>query len=322
MEGSVKQETSMSAAETRSPVRSWRIHLGAHKTATTHLQETLTAVRPALAERGIDFIPNQLVRGRGLAQTLWRRRPIARLPIVGPAHMREAIEATLDPIRIGPDTVVLSEENILGLPRQILEVPFYAQTASSVARLASLGQKADLKLFLSIRGYDRLLPSAYAEALKHAPPEPGGFARVKAQLLAQPPSWYDLVARIRKAAPGVSLKIWRQEDYRANALAIMETVCGCPLGPLPEISDPAWTRSPSATAIAAVEQLPPDIAAAERQRRVREIFAASAPGDDPFRPFSAAERQRLRGDYEADLGRIAQVFPDTLMQFASHELAA
>jgi hypothetical protein len=68
MEGSVKQETSMSAAETRSPVRSWRIHLGAHKTATTHLQETLTAVRPALAERGIDFIPNQRVRGRGLAQ--------------------------------------------------------------------------------------------------------------------------------------------------------------------------------------------------------------------------------------------------------------
>jgi hypothetical protein len=318
----VQQETFMPAAETRIPVRSWRIHLGAHKTATTHLQETLTAVRPALAERGVDFIPNPLVRGRRMALTLWQRRPIARLPIIGPVRMREAIEATLEPLRLGPDTVVLSEENILGVPRQILETPFYPQAALNLARLASLGQKADLVLFLSIRGYDTLLPSAYAEALKHAPPPPGGFGAAKAQLLAQPPSWYDLVARIREAAPGVPLRIWRQEDYRANARPIMEAVCGCEIGPLPEISDPSWTRSPSAAAIAEVERLPADMPPAERSVRVREIFAASAPGADRFRPFSAAERQRLRGDYEADLGRIAQVYPDTLMQFASRELAA
>jgi len=313
----------MRAAATRTtPVRYWRIHLGAHKTATTHLQETLTAVRRELAARGVDFIPNQLVRHHKLAHTLWRSRPIARLPIVGPARMREAIEATVEPLRIGPETVVLSEENIVGVPEQILAVPFYPQAALSVARLASLGLKADLMFFLSIRSYDTLLPSAYAEALKHAPPPAGGFGRIKARLLAEPPSWFDLVSRIRTAAPGVPLRIWRQEDYRANAREIMETVCGCEIGALPELSDPSWTRSPSATAIAEVEALPPELPREERAARVREIYAAAAPGEDRFRPFDQAERRRLRADYEADLARIAQVFPDVLMRFPPKELAA
>ena len=143
-----------------------------------------------------------------------------------------------------------------------------------------------------------------------------------AELLAGSPSWFDLVSRIRAAAPGIPLRIWRQEDYRANARAIMEAVCGCALGPLPEISDPTWTRSPSADAIAAAEALPRDLPRAERLTRVREIFAAAEPGADRFRPFGTAERQRLRAHYEADLERIARVHPDVLMHFEPRELVA
>ena len=244
----------MQAADTRPPVRQWRIHLGAHKTATTHLQETLTAVRSELAAQGVDYIPNQLVRRRKLAQTLWQRRPIARLPIVGTAHMRDAIEAAVAPLRIGPEVVVLSEENIVGVPEHILAVPFYPQVGVNVARLASLASRAEVMFFLSIRSYDTLLPSAYVETLKHAPPPPGGFRRC-AGAAARPSrragstSCRGSAPRRRRSPCG----FWRQEDYRANAREIMEAVCGCSLGPLPEISDPTWTRSPSASAIAAAE---------------------------------------------------------------------
>jgi hypothetical protein len=317
----------MPGTETRPvPVRQWRVHVGAHKTATTHLQETLGAVRTSLADRGVDFIPNQLLRERRFARTLWERRPLARLPIVGSAHMRDAIETAVEPLRLGPDVVVLSEENVLGIPEQIFATPFYPQAAQSLARLASLGGglggRAEIVLFLSIRSYETLLPSAYAEHLKHSAPPAGGFEGVHARLVAHPPSWYDLVDRIRAAAPGVALRIWRQEDYRANAAAIMEAVCGRPLPPLPEISDPAWTRSPSAAAIAAAEALPADLPHAERLARVRDIYTASEPGADRFRPFAPAERARLRGDYEADLERIARDHPDAMMTFRPQELAA
>jgi hypothetical protein len=118
------------------------------------------------------------------------------------------------------------------------------------------------------------------------------------------------------------LRIWRQEDYRANARAIMEAISGRPLGPLPEISDPTWTRSPSVGAVATVEALPRALPRNERLARVRRIFAAAEPGADPFRPFGPAERQRLGARYEADLDRIARAFPDVLMRFEPGEFVA
>jgi hypothetical protein len=326
MEESLKQESGLRPAEAAAaplaPVRQWRVHVGAHKTATTHLQETLTLVRAELAGRGIDYLPNQLVRHRKLSWTLWRRRPLARLPLIGPARMREAIEATLEPLRLGPDIVALSEENILGVPHQVLTPTFYPQADLSIARLASLAGRAELELFLSIRSYEALLPSAYVETLKHGTRPEGGFAAVKERLLAVPPSWFDLVGRIRAAAPGVRLRVWRQEDYRSNAHAIMQAFCGAPLGELPAISDPAWTRTPSAAAVAEAERLPADLPRPERLRRVMAIFTASLPKGDRFQPLSEAEQRHLQARYEADLARIAEAWPDVLMRFPSTAKAA
>ena len=175
----------MQAADARPPVRQWRIHLGAHKTATTHLQETLAAVRDDLVGQGVDFIPNPLVRQRNLARTLSQRRPIARLPIVGRAHMRDAIESVVAPLRAGPEVVVLSEENIIGVPEHMLKAPSYPQAEPNVGRLASLAGRAEVMFFLSIRSYDTLLPSAYVETLKHALPPPGGFQEAVARAACQ-----------------------------------------------------------------------------------------------------------------------------------------
>lgn len=321
----MRQETTgraVGAASAHRPVRQWRVHIGAHKTATTHLQETLTRVRDVLAAQGIDYLPNPLIRTRKLSWVMWRRRPIARVPVIGPAYMRGLIEETLEPLRRGPETVVLSEENILGSPQHILDETFYPLAEQGLSRLASLATKADLVIFLSIRGYDTLLPSAYVETLKHVPATPGGFEALRERLLARPPSWFELVRRIRGAAPGVPIRIWRQEDYRGNGPAIMEAFCGCSLGELPDVSDPAWTRSPSATAVAEAERLPRGLSQAERLARVKALFAASAPDGDRFRPLAEAERRRLRASYDADLARIAEAWPEAMMRFSPAELAA
>ena len=226
------------------------------------------------------------------------------------------------PLRVGPEVVVLSEENIIGVPEHMLMVPSYPQAELNVGRLASLAGRAEVMFFLSIRSYDTLLPSAYVETLKHALPPPGGFQEAVAELLARSPSWFDFVSRSAPRRLASPCGIWRQEDYRANARAIMEAVCGCALAPLPEISDPTGTRSPSADAIATAEAMPRDLPRAERLTRVREIFSAAEPGADRFRPFGKAERQRLRAQYEADLERIARAYPDVLMHFEPRELVA
>jgi len=102
----------------------------------------------------------------------------------------------------------------------------------------------------------------------------------------------------------------------------MEVLCGRPLGPLPDLPDPARTRSPSAAAIAAAEALPLDLSYSERLARVREVYAVVEPGAARFQPFDAAERQQLRARYALDLERIARIFPGLLLTFDSRELAA
>ena len=110
---------------TLAPVTSWRIHIGAHKTATTHLQETLSAIRPVLVERGVDYIPNPELRQDRLRQGA--RAQAALEPGAAPARPDGAAGggAELDPLRAGPATLVLSEEKLLGGSQEIFAEPIY-----------------------------------------------------------------------------------------------------------------------------------------------------------------------------------------------------
>ena len=230
------------------PVTTWRIHIGAHKTATTHVQEILALMRPQLVERGIDFVPNHIVRQSGLAKALFARRLATRLPGLRGRAVAGLMAAYLDPLRAATSALVLSEEKLMGGSRQVFSEPIYPQIERIVPMLASLGSRtggrAEVALFLSIRSFDGQMPSAYVQELKFAPPIAGGFDNIRRRVLARPPSWFDLVRRIRAAAPAVPLRVWRQEDYRRDPAAILAALCGRDPGPLPEMEDPYWTKSP------------------------------------------------------------------------------
>lgn len=296
------------------PILSWRIHIGAHKTASTHVQETLALMRPQLLARGIDFIPNDLVRASGLAKALAARRLATRLPLLRGRAVQGMMARCLDPLRAGPVTMVLSEEKLLGGSQQVFAAPMYPAAERIAPLLASLAGRAEVALFLSIRSLDAQMPSAYVQELKFLPPLEGGFDNLKARVLARPPSWFDLVRRIRAAAPAVPLRVWRQEDYRTHSAAILTALCGRDVGPLPDMEDPYWTKSPDLEAVRAAEALPADMPRDARRARVLEIFRTA--GDGPrFEPFAEAERAVLREAYAADLARIADLGPDVLMRF-------
>lgn len=295
-------------------VRQWRIHIGAHKTATTHLQETLTNIRPRLVARGVDPIPLNAVRAAGLAQALNERRIATRLPILRGVIAKRLLSEILDPLREGPETVVLSEEKLMGAPRKVFSDPFYPMVEHIVPTLATLGGKADVTLFLSIRGFAGQLASTYAQELRVLPPPEGGFDAIRARLVAKPPSWFELARRIRKAAPTTPLRVWRQEDYRDHKREIMSELVGCDTGALPEIKDPVRTKSPSLEAIREAEALPRNLSAEERRRTVDAIFASAGPGTR-FQPFSKAEIAMFEESYAQDMIRMDELDPGMRMRF-------
>ena len=299
------------------PVTSWRIHIGAHKTATTAVQEILALMRPGLVERGIDFVDNHQVRASGLAKALFERRLATRLPVLRGRAVAGIMARHLDPLRAGPTTFVLSEEKLMGGSLQVFSDPPYPQIERIVPMLASLHGGGhggtEVALFLSIRSLDGQLPSAYVQELKFSPPIAGGFDNLKARVLARPPSWLDLVRRIRAAAPGVPLTVWRQEDYRRDPAAVLAALCGRDPGPLPVMDDPQWTKSPDLAAVRAAEALPADMPRAERRARVLEIFRETGEGAR-FDPFDAAEKEALRAAFARDLAGIAALDPGILLQ--------
>ena len=239
------------------PISRWRIHIGAHKTATTHVQEVLALLRPELVAQGVDFIPNRQLRAGGVAVALTRRHAAARIPLLRGRMVRRALAARLDPLRAGPATLVLSEEKLLGGSQHVFSDPIYPGLERTVGLLATLASRAEVTLFLSIRSFDTQLPSAYVQELKFMAPIGGGFDGIRHRVLARPPSWFDMVRRIRAAAPGIPLRVWRQEDYRDNPRAILSALCGVEVGPLPEIEDPPGRSRPISRRSAPPRRCPP-----------------------------------------------------------------
>ena len=301
------------------PITTWRIHIGAHKTATTHVQEILTLMRPQLVARGIDFIDNHTVRRSGLAKALSARRISTRLPLLRGRAVAALLAEHLDPLRApeAPTTMVLSEEKLMGGSLHVFADPVYPPIERIIPKLASLGTwaggGADVTFFLSIRSFDGQLPSAYVQELKFSPPIAGGFENIKPRVLARPPSWFDLVRRIRAAAPAVPLRVWRQEDYRRDPATILAALRGRDPGPLRAMEDPYWTKSPDLAAIRAAEALPHALSRPERRAKVLEIFRDSA-GGARFDPFAPEEKALLRAAYARDLERIEALDPGILIR--------
>ncbi|WP_296428350.1 hypothetical protein [Yoonia sp.] len=187
------------------------IHIGAHKTATSHLQRSLHSHVDALSDAGVRYYGPEHLRlpGRSLP-TLFGLK-------VGRATdtQRRAPADQLALLRKGAARLVLSEENYIGglnSPRGRPVKTRYPQAASRLSALAAGVDCGGLDVFLSIRHPASFLNSAYGQLLL------GGRVMPMAQFTQLNPiasvNWLDLVLRIRRAAGVNRLTVWQYEDYQ------------------------------------------------------------------------------------------------------------
>ena len=100
--------------------REIRLHIGAHKTATTHFQDIMELNQAFFAERGVTYVPRKAFR-RSIAGALSRRNWRVW---VGGGVLGRQIEWQLAPHIEDGTRVVISDENILGRPADALAPTF------------------------------------------------------------------------------------------------------------------------------------------------------------------------------------------------------
>lgn len=183
------------------------IHLGIHKTATTHLQQSIKLIEPELVDRDFMFLGPENMRARPLA-VVGLLDKVAKKP-----KRAKTTKMLLRGLLSAYSNCLVSEELLLGglNPTGFLgkNGQIYTKAENRLNNLLDLFGTKDATLFLSLRSPASFLTSAFGEALRFGGPLTpdeyfGDFDPLDLR-------WSDLITRLMRS--GVSrLVCWRFED--------------------------------------------------------------------------------------------------------------
>lgn len=281
------------------------MHIGAHKTASTHLQMAMERAGERLKARGVAYFGPEALRRRGLGVPEYLS---AEAEDMGHA---ERIRAALAPHPDQPrNRLVLSDENLLGNAHNvelIRSARLYLRAPARLARLAPLLPAGQVVLALAIRNPAAFLASAYAQRLMSGRLQ--SYSDYAQGLDPARLSWADLTERVMAALPGATCHIWRYEDYPANAPEVLRALLGdaAPAArPGPGIAHPGLSAHAHAALMAEAPALAGqgEEAVRERVKALRAAWPkdAQTPGLQPHDPATLA---RAAASYAADCARIA-----------------
>lgn len=281
-----------------------RLHLGAHKTATTYLQELFTLNRGAIAEAGRAYWPlaqlrplmNFAIWTQGAGHSLSGRLRLKAL--------QGAPYQNFGAILAAHDSPIVSDENILGSPRGSLRGQLYPRADARLGGLARIFGERPVEVWLCLRSYPQFLASLYAEALRD-----GAFMPV-AELLAangQPEGqWPSLVEAVHRALPRSRIVVWRYEDFQSLQPVIVERLSGVPLATMKPLSVDRVRPGPSAAAIVAHLERAETMTRPQRVLSMVEAEHAFPSGDnaDRFDPWPEEQAARMAAAYDRDVALV------------------
>jgi len=267
------------------------LHLGAHRTASTHVQGVLGKNTALLAEAGISA-PSQDDVKDALTKPLGTRIPSLRAGFGALA---------------GLETVVISDENLLGFLNSIFSHgEFYPDTARRLAKLRAMLPVDPVKIVVAIRPYDSFFASAYGRWLA-----PGRMvlprATVAELVLGLTRGWGDVLADIAEVFPDSEMHISEYSPDPRFGPAQLNAILGPLADKLFYNPDYRWNRSMSARQTMLYEQA---VAAgdAEKADDIRTWKRFNQPELlDGF--WDEATRKALQQRYATDRSAIIERFP-------------
>jgi hypothetical protein len=277
----------------------FHIHVGAHKTGTTHLPTVLAAMAPDLLPDGIRILPFD--RSRPYLRRFYPKRGL-RFALRNHSRRRRA-RRDLHDIAQGVERVVLSEENLLGEAFHGADPRLYPDLSRLEALRDVLGDR-DVRLFMGLRPLDTFLPSWLFQDLRARPAILRSLPDLRRRVAARPPAWRDVLERIAAIFPSATLHVWTQDDYAADPAVAVGALTGS-RHPVPTRDRPTRTMSPDPSVLEAARDLDPVALGAQGWREAIEALYTAHPQRLDSPPLlTVAEARALSAHFAEDLAWI------------------
>jgi hypothetical protein len=283
------------------------LHLGAHKTASTHLQH---AIMGALPLDGVTFAGPQTLRNPGGSLPERFGFPFdPETAQVSDLSPRDALVQLAD----GAERLVLSEETFAGKLQRgwgRIPTPLYFTAPDRVAQFGQIIADAGgppLDLCLGIRNPTDFLGSAYSQILN------GNRVIMPDKYRDKNPfeivDWADYITRLRATAGVGSLTVWRFEDYADLFGDICHAMVGTrAITPPDERMQPRLSEKAVDAILLAKSFTGPDF---KREAAETLPITAENPPYDLYDPQTHAESRAL---YAAQCATIASLPNVTFLQ--------
>lgn len=281
------------------------LYLGAHKTATTHLQGILLANRARLLSHNIALSAPQNVRKEWLPNFFNYCNNPKR-------EQQGELAASLTSIAPLTGLWILTEENIVGVSNDFAIKPgMYPTAADRIKCLTELFADANISLYFSLRSYESFYRSAYSEVVRNRGYIP--FERFYSEARFKNNSWVTMIQAIQEVLPQEKITLWKFEDFRELVPRLVSLMTGIDEAtPLIEAYKPETTRpSLSQKTIEILASLHPVLKRKESLTLVERINRAYPleAGHPPYQPFSIEQQTIFRTQYHADIETIKKSFP-------------
>jgi hypothetical protein len=203
------------------------VHFGAHKTATTFLQDFLRSKKGELRKHGIGYVPLHVSRKAFFPALvrLTKESDPGRTEMIR-ANMRRQVLASvranaadLPPLRL----LLLSDENLAGSLAGLWKTgKLYDEGITRLKLVSSLFPESEFSYFFCVRDYADFCVSSYCEVLRHR--KLGAFEDLMSQVTNEALRWPEFLARMSRELGAGSLSFWRFEDFLEHPAEVVEAL--------------------------------------------------------------------------------------------------
>ena len=280
------------------------LHLGVHKTASTHLQNLFAQNYPLLIKRGIYFFgPNEI------------RQSITMLSnkLSGGNHAisQNDLTSAIDQLPLGPNAkrVIISDENLIGSPRDIFSSgTIYPNALNQLKTFGnSLSHKIVKNIFVCLRSYDQYIPSSYCEMIRHY--DYCTFNEYVQNFDHKRHYWIELIDSVHSVFTDANIFVWEFASYNESLARIVNEIADAEiyteLNALNTISRPSQSAKSIEIRSALI-----DVLSRQEIKKIGKKIDTEFPKNSEngtFGPYSEIEISYLKSKHELEMAEIRRM---------------